>query len=151
MTARKYKTKQYDELLEYLKTIPGEHVTVFQIHEHFQKIGNSIGITTLYRQLDRMIEEGVVKKFTVDPRTPACYEYMGIENEPGEPYYHLRCESCGKLIHIQCAEISELEHHLLKGHGFLVDPGRTVVYGYCEECRRKKAAEKSASGSVQGK
>ncbi|MCR4601239.1 MAG: transcriptional repressor [Clostridia bacterium] len=135
----KYKTKQYDELLKYVRSIPGTHFTVGDIHNHMKEQGKSIGATTLYRHLDRMVDEGLVSKFNIDPRTPACYEYTGNEDNTGEEAcYHMKCEVCGKLIHLHCEMIPELGEHLFQHHGFKIDPLRTVFYGICEDCREEE-------------
>ena len=67
------------------------------------------------------------------------------ENGEGDPAvcYHMKCEECGSLIHLECDAITELEDHIWKDHRFRVDPGRTVFYGLCEECE-KKGYEESA-------
>ena len=32
---KRYKTKQYDELVEYISSIPGQHFTVNELYVHF--------------------------------------------------------------------------------------------------------------------
>ena len=58
----KYNTKQKKALLEYLETARGRHITVAEIHAHFEGQGEPIGTTTLYRQMDEMVREGVLRK-----------------------------------------------------------------------------------------
>ena len=43
----KYKTKQREEVLTYLKTVPGQHVTVADIVRYMRDKGSSVGTTTL--------------------------------------------------------------------------------------------------------
>ena len=49
----------------------------------------------------------------------------------------MKCEKCGKLLHMDCSEITELNEHLKAEHGFTIDPLRTVFYGICAECADK--------------
>lgn len=139
----KYRTRQYDDLVTYLRTIPGRHFTVNDIHAHFLSLGKNIGTATLYRHLDRLVGEGLVNKYILSPGSPACFEYIGTP-APGasasECSYHCLCEVCGRLIHIQCGEIAGLREHLMKEHSFRVDPLRTVFYGVCGDCLRKMTA-----------
>ena len=58
-----YKTRQMNELLSYLKSVQGSHVTVNDICEHFKSEGISVGTTTIYRQLERMVGQGVVMAY----------------------------------------------------------------------------------------
>ena len=60
-----YRTRQITEL-ENLCLQEGKHVTVSDICKYFKEQGISIGTTTVYRQLERMVEQGLVAKYTVD-------------------------------------------------------------------------------------
>ena len=132
----KYRTKQREILLEYLRRMPGVHITVKDACEYFEEQGTSIGQTTVYRQLERMVDEGIVNKYIIDGTGPACFEYIaGEEHCDKEVCFHCKCEKCGKLIHLHCEELAEIQEHLLAEHNFRMDPLRTVFYGVCEECR----------------
>lgn len=136
-TKNQYRTKQHKEMLSFLETQREKHLTVNDICTYFQKQGKPIGVTTVYRQLERMVDDGVVKKYTIDNNTPACFEYVGTqENAMESSCFHCKCDQCGKLIHLECDELAEVQKHLLIHHGFQVNPLRTVIYGICEECRK---------------
>ena len=109
--------------------------TVNDLYMHFAGKDQAIGVTTLYRHLQRMIGEGIVSKYAVGTTGAACFEYVG-GNESGETAnaYHCKCEGCGKLIHVYCDKIMDIEKHLEEEHGFEVDPFRTVFYGLCGDC-----------------
>ena len=74
---KRYKTKQYDELVEYISSIPGQHFTVNELYVHFAGKDKAIGVTTLYRHLQRMLDEGIVSKYAVGTNGAACFEYVG--------------------------------------------------------------------------
>lgn len=132
-----YKTKQRDTLLAYLKTVAGKHITVNDICTHFSSRGERIGQTTVYRHLEKMVDEGVVSKYVIDAGAPACFEYVAPEDHcEHEVCFHCKCEKCGKLIHMHCEELEEIQSHLLEHHSFSLNPMRTVFYGVCEECRK---------------
>lgn len=139
---RQYNTKHKDALLTYLKSRPGVHMTAADVCSYFRAEGESIGTTTVYRQLDRLVDEGLVSKYFIDENSPACFEYLDPSTHAGAVCYHCKCERCGRLFHTDCAEIAELEEHLFSHHGFKVDPMRTVFYGVCGDCLGKdKEAE----------
>ena len=46
----------------------------------------------------------------------------------------IKCEGCGRLIHLDCGELQEIRNHLQVHHGFLWNTGRTVFYGTCADC-----------------
>ena len=58
----KYKTKHKEALMEYLETRRGKHITVAEIRAHFEGQGEPIGTTTLYRQVDALVREGVLRR-----------------------------------------------------------------------------------------
>ena len=131
-----YKTRQGEKLLSYLSDNAGKHFTAADICEHFRADRQGIGMTTVYRQLEKLVSDGKVKKYQFEEGSPACFEYVG--GEPGgSACYHLKCECCGALIHLECREITGLEQHITEHHGFLIDPRRTVFYGICENCRKE--------------
>lgn len=131
-----YKTKQMDAIRSYLKSVEGTHVTVNDICAYFKSQGITVGTTTIYRHLERMVEQGIVAKYIVDGTSSACFEYLDEQKHCHKPIcFHCKCEKCGKLIHLQCDELSHLGQHMLQHHGFQMDSLRTVFYGTCNECR----------------
>ena len=74
-----YKTKQREALFTYFASIPGQHFTVNDVCAYFHAQGYPIGMTTVYRQLDRMVDEGLVNKYIIDANTPAA---MNISAKP---------------------------------------------------------------------
>jgi Fur family ferric uptake transcriptional regulator len=138
-TKSKYNTKQRDLIIDYIKTIPHSHFTAADICEHFKSLGINIGVSTVYRHLARLVDEGSVKKFTIDSTSSACFEYGDDCDDEEDICFHCKCVECGKLIHLQCEEIKEISEHLYKVHNFTMIAGRTVFYGLCDECRRNTA------------
>ena len=130
-----YKTKHKEELLSYLESIPGKHVTAGEICSCMKEGGSSIGTATVYRQLEKLVAEGLLNKYVVDEGSSACYEFVPEHDHVCKDHcYHLKCESCGKLIHMECDEVKGLMDHIKAHHGFIVNSRRTVFYGLCEAC-----------------
>lgn len=135
-----YKTWQRAEITAYLMATQGEHVTVNDIVKHFEKTEKPIGLTTVYRHLDKLVDEGIINKYNLDNGSSACYEYIDADHtHEGSNCYHCKCDKCGKLIHLRCEEIEELMKHIEKSHSFMINPRRTVLYGLCDECRKAEA------------
>ncbi len=131
----KYKTWQRELLLEYLESLEGEHVTALDVSEYLKKKGAAIGQSTVYRQLESLVDEGIINKYIIDGNSPACFEYVGEgSHHKGGVCYHCKCEKCGKLIHLHCDELTSIGKHLDEEHKFKLDTKRTVFYGLCEEC-----------------
>ena len=128
-----YKTKQRDTILKYMTEHGDSHVTVNTISEYLSEQGTPVGTATIYRHLEKLVEQGSVRKYTVDSTTGACFQFVPSDRQCHE-HYHLKCEKCGRLIHFECSFAKELAAHIFSEHGFAVDPLRTVFYGVCREC-----------------
>lgn len=132
-----YKTQQKEEIVSWLKEHPGQHVTVAELCAQMEK---PVGMATVYRQLDKLVEAGLVMKYVLGPNTPACFSY-GEHVRGEEEVFHCRCEKCGTLFHVRCRELAGLARHLEEGHGFHLLPARTVFYGICSDCYKKTAGD----------
>ena len=113
----------------------GRHFTAEDVSAYFQKQNISIGIATIYRQIEKFVAMGVVQKYFLGEQNAACFQYMGGECHKEVSHFHLKCEKCGTLIHLECHDLEQLSSHLMAEHGFALDPFRTVFYGLCENCR----------------
>lgn len=133
-----YKTRQKEEVLAFMRSMKGAHVTVNDIAGHFKKQGIAIGVTTIYRHLEKLVADGVVKKYVIDGVSSACFEYAGDQERQPEQCFHLKCEGCGELVHFHCKELEELQQHMLEDHGFDINSLKTVYYGMCNRCTRKE-------------
>ena len=92
-----YKTKQRERLLDYLKTVKGTHITAADVCRYFKTQDSSMGQSTIYRQLEKLVDEGLLKKYIVDSNSPACFEYVEADSHVGESVcFHCKCEKCGK-------------------------------------------------------
>ncbi len=135
-----YKTKQRQAILDYLIQNKEKHVTVSKISDYLESDGNHVGVTTIYRHLDKLLEQGLVRKYTVDGTTSACFQYTDPDGCCSE-HFHLKCEKCGKLYHLSCEHVSELCSHIYSEHGFRINLCRTVLYGVCENCISEEKGE----------
>ncbi len=133
-----YKTKQMKALLEYMEGTGGTHVTAADVYSYFASHHSGVGQTTVYRNLEKLVEQGDVIKYNLDSSSSACYEYVGQHrHDHQEACYHLRCQSCGRVLHLSCDSVTDLGTHLLQEHGFVIDFQKTVFYGICDDCRKR--------------
>ncbi len=133
-----YKTKQQALVLNFFEQNKGLHVTVDDICLSLKENGTPVGTTTVYRQVQKLVNEGLVTKYNVDSESGACYQYNG---ENCKMHFHLKCTVCSELFHASCDFMESLDKHIFSHHGFMVDNSRTVFYGICQNCLRnsKKA------------
>ena len=131
-----YKTKQRELILCFLKENSDLHITADDISNHFSNQGIRIGKATIYRYLNILVENNTIRKYPLGDGTSACYQFIDNSSHCSE-HYHMKCNGCGKLIHMECDDLDQLFGHLEDKHGFRADPVQTIVYGDCAECAKK--------------
>ena len=131
-----YHTRPRESVLACVKESAGEHMTAQQIADRLRANGEKIGLTTVYRCLDKLVGDGVLVKYAAADGESACFRLAGCGSEN---CFHVKCESCGAFFHLTCDHLSEVAAHMLDDHDFTVDPYKTVFYGTCGECRRRQS------------
>ena len=110
-----YKTRQQELLTSYLKQMQGKHFTAEQ--------------TKAKENL----------KIFIDEHSASCFEYVGDKGcKEKSGHFHLKCEECGTLIHLDSSELYDMQNFLAKKKGFKIDAPRTVFYGICEKCSSRR-------------
>jgi Fur family ferric uptake transcriptional regulator len=125
-----YKTRPKQLLMTYLRSVKGT-ATVEDIHQALPEID----VSTIYRNLEKMAEEGEVLRFPDELGKKACYQ---AAMETCENHLHLKCLKCGRVIHLDCDSMQEFVDHLRERHGFTLSYGTTVLYGICKDCQKKE-------------
>lgn len=137
MSDNTYKTKQRDEIVEFFNSHRGK---CYSAKELIKSGEVSSGEATIYRTLSKLANQGILKKFT--DGDAACYQLN--ESEECSRHFHLKCERCGKLIHMDCDFMAEMSRHIEQSHNFCVDIGKTVIYGLCGECANREKGREDA-------
>ena len=90
----------------------------------------SLGVATVYREIRRLLEEGVLAVVDV-PGHSTCYEYA----QTGHNVF-FRCDRCGDVYGSKSVDVP------LKGNlpsGFRVENHQVFLYGRCRSCSKKKS------------
>lgn len=133
MTGEGYDTRQKRRVADALRAFGARAVTADELYEALKQRGEAVGKTTVYRQLERMASSGEARK-ALSLEGQAIYQYVG-DASACDRHLHCQCLSCGRLLHVDCAQLDQIKAHLLEAHGFLLDAERTVWVGACEKCR----------------
>ncbi len=132
---REYHTRQKRLILACLREKQDEHVNVENILGYLRENGETVGQTTVYRYLDKLVQNGVILKYIGLDANSASYQYVG-EPAAHKDHYHLVCLQCGRLVHLNCKYIDEFAAHIQNDHSFSLDCMKTVFYGYCADCTK---------------
>lgn len=134
MAGSGYATASRKKILEFLKSNSDRTVTVADIDSYLKRNENEVNITTIYRYLDRLEEEGSVIKYVAQKGSKAVYQYVELGHRC-EEHLHLKCVKCGCIVHLECDFMDEISEHILKDHGFALQCRNSILYGTCQKCR----------------
>lgn len=132
-----YKTKQQNFILNCLEKHKDENLSVDKIIEYLKNDGVSVGVSTVYRQLNKLCQEKKARKFGMGENESAVYRFIDKKRDC-DSHFHLVCCKCNELIHLECDNIATVYRHIFSEHGFEVDAIKTVFYGVCKKCREEK-------------
>lgn len=130
----KYKSKVGEEILSFLESKKDTAVTVMDILRELERKDLSTNITTVYRQLEKFIEEKQVIAHSAKDGKKIMYQYIAGKEECLK-HLHIQCVKCSKIIHLDCDESEEFTNHIEKEHGIALDYSKTVLFGLCNDCR----------------
>ena len=122
MQREKYKTRQKEHILEIIKNKKKE----FTVKDIYQELNKEIGMTTIYRLIDNLVEDGIINK------NEKYYQYL--EHCDCDNHFYLKCNNCGTLIHVDCDCINDLFSHINKEHKFKPDKEKIIINGLCNKC-----------------
>lgn len=125
-------------VLEIMAAHPGEHLTAEEIFDLAREKSPEIGLATIYRALQVLVELHVIDKLSFDDGF-ARYELGRSLGSEGHHHHHAICLGCKAVISLEEDLLGALEQDLLERLGFAVTDHEVKLYGYCRACRKKSA------------
>ena len=116
-----------------------KHLSAEEIFLLVHKEYPDIGLTTVYRTLELLVEMGAVSKFNFG-NSKANYELSESE-KGGQHHHHLVCQKCQRVIDyadFMDAEkefLAKIEKGLSKKYKFQIKDHVIHFYGLCEKCK----------------
>lgn len=126
---RKYKTRQREAVYAYMAKSSDRYLSVDDVWAGMTAAGSTVGRSTVYRCLEEMTSDGTAWK-AMSPGGESRYR-IAAEGVQGQ----LVCLGCGRAIPLDCHMVPDFSAHVLDRHGFAIEPARTVLYGWCGDCK----------------
>lgn len=130
-----YSTKTSRYILEFLQNNHNTAVTASDVMLYLESLNLSVNLTTVYRQLNRLAEQQ--KAVKLKGKHGKTVFQLAKKEKSCEDHIHVQCTKCGKLIHLDCHFMTELETHLESHHGFNLKCEGSILYGLCKNCAEK--------------
>ena len=145
-------TSQRLLVLGILASYPDKHLTAEEIYDLARETGPEIGLATIYRTVQVLLELQVINKVTFGDGY-ARYELNGEESISGHRHHHAICNRCGKVYSLATDMLDTLERQVMDTIGFQVSDHEVKLYGLCRDCRnqnnqKERAEYKAAAGEM---
>ena len=135
---KRRQTYQKQEILNIIQGI-GTHMTAEEVKSALDQKETGIGLATVYRNLNLLVQEGVIRKYTG--------EGYNFYNGNPAPHDHLRCTKCGKMIDLgEMPYDSCPDEKVEKFTGGKVFSHVTIFEGICKDCLN----EEDTSNGIKG-
>ncbi|QGK69293.1 transcriptional repressor [Allosaccharopolyspora coralli] len=99
-----------------------------ELHEQLRHRGEGIGLTTVYRTLQTLVEAGEIDVLRTDSGE-AVYRLCSTHH-----HHHLLCRHCGRTVEVDDPPVENWAESIAGEHGF-TDVRHTVeIVGTCPTC-----------------
>lgn len=121
------RTEQKKAITDALNSADG-FVSAQQLHRQLADAGTSVGLATVYRQLNALAASGHADRITnADGQAFRACRTNGH-------HHHLVCEGCGRVAEIETPD-EDWIHRSAAQHGFTVSRHVLEAFGQCSACR----------------
>lgn len=110
------------------------HLTPAEIYRQAQRTYPQLGLTTVYRTLDLLVELGYLQRVHA---TDGCHSYALCAQAHS---HQLICVMCGRTEEFSTCDLDALVRALQRKTGFEINVHVLELAGYCPTCRTKPRA-----------
>ena len=128
-------TKQRTAILRALESAK-DFMTAQQLHDLLRADGESVGLATVYRNMQPLVDAGLVDVIITDSGE-AIYRQCTTESH----HHHLVCRTCGKTIQFPPPELEEWANTIARENGFTQIEHTMEIFGSCPECSAASASK----------
>ncbi len=123
-------TPQRQTILEVFLSHEG-HVEVEDLFLNIQKIDPSIGIATVYRTMNLLVECGLARD-SVLLKGQQSFEKLYHQSH----HDHLICTQCEKIVEFEHPLIEKYQLEICHTYGFTLNHHKMEIYGICLDCQK---------------
>ncbi|NLV85590.1 MAG: hypothetical protein GX025_00005 [Clostridiales bacterium] len=125
---QRYETKQRKRLFSFFSENPDRQFTIEELTNSI----DDISLSAIYRNVNRMLRDGTIKRFQAEGQRKFLYQYVGGDCSK---HLHLKCNSCGRIIHIEGEKANAVVDSVRESFDFDMDKKATMIIGECSQCK----------------
>lgn len=130
-------TNQRILVLEVLADHRDKHLTAEDIYELVREDYPEIGLATIYRTVQLLLEMQLVDRINLDDDDVFLLHRRILRSHNVHIHHHLICRTCGKIIPFKDDLLENLEDKIEETTGFHVLDHELKFYGQCKECQKR--------------
>lgn len=89
--------------------------SAYDVNAYMRENGIQVNLTTIYRNLDKLTESGVIMKYKT-AGDECCRYQCARPHAQCHEHIHMQCRACGKILHLECGFMEEIVRHLYEHH-----------------------------------
>ena len=120
-------TRQASALAAALASLPGFR-SAQEIHAEVRRRGETVGLTTVYRHLQVLSEQGAVDAIR-DPSGEILYRQC----DSSAHHHHLTCRVCGRSVEVEGRVLEQWAEKVAAENGFTSVDHTVELFGLCPE------------------
>jgi Fur family transcriptional regulator, ferric uptake regulator len=121
-------TRQGEALNQVLADLP-EFRSAQDIHAELRRRGERVGLTTVYRHLQVLSEDGAVDTLR-DENGETLYRRCRTSTH----HHHVTCRSCGRSVEVEGPAIEHWAERVATEAGFTDVDHTLEIFGLCPDC-----------------
>ena len=125
------KTHQKEIVMSTVFRLQGQHPTADTVYENVKYLIPTIGRATVYRLLNRLCAQGIINRISIPSSADRYDTFL-------DSHYHLRCNSCGKVLDIDIPVIEDLCDRVPESDKYKITGHNVVFIGLCSKCEKVK-------------
>lgn len=128
-------TEQQRDMIRYIFS-QHHHFDAEQLITDMKASGSGVSRATIYRNLTKLVDAGLLRKLETGTRTYFEHDYGYPQHE------HLLCQVCNKMIEFQNPAIDTVIRDVAAKHHFQSAGHTLIIRGTCAECNRARVTKR---------
>lgn len=123
------RSRQKEIILQVLQNTK-EHPDADKVYAEVRRHIPKISLATVYRNLSRMVDDGVIQRLDVDSETAHYDADISV-------HYHMVCKRCGRIDDIPAGDFTEYVKRVQQNYDGKIEEHSVVFYGLCKNCENE--------------
>lgn len=131
-------TKARELIVSFMEEKSNSHLSAEEVYNGIHEKDPDIGLTTVYRTLEILVELGIAAKFDFGDKRS---RFELIDESQEKHHHHLVCTKCRRIIDYndfsdeELELIKKMESGLSEKYGFRIKRHVLQFYGLCADCK----------------